>query len=81
MEKYYLNYNNFFEREEYDSIEECMEAVEPAYTQKSITIENKKGECLYLMHWWGVRYDPEVEEEPPYASYGDFGYYSNWVQL
>lgn len=80
MKEFTLNYQTGAGNSEHDTIEEAMQAVAPAYTQKSIIIENKKGNEVARLPWYGVEYDPEEDEEP-FARFGSFGYYGKWVIL
>ncbi len=76
---YTLNYNTGAGNETFETIEEAMAAVDPCYTQMSITIDDSEtGRELYKMPWWGCRHTEDDEDVA--FDFGDYGYYSSWQE-
>jgi len=75
---YELNYGTGAGNSYHETVKEAMEAVEPTYTQLSISIVDEDGNELYALPWWGVAHDIESDGEPPHTDYGKNGYYGQW---
>ncbi|MDL2273306.1 hypothetical protein LJC34_01965 [Oscillospiraceae bacterium OttesenSCG-928-G22] len=76
-----LNYGTGAGDTTHESIEECMEMVDFAYTQTSVYIVDENNCDLWVAQWWGMPYNPEEDDDEPLADFGSFGYYSQWVNL
>ena len=82
--KYTINYHTGAGNEDFDTIEECMKNVSPAYTQQSITIDDEYGNEIMMSEWYGVPHDEDMdddEDNKPIAYFGDFGFFAAWVEL
>jgi len=49
-----------------------------AYTQQDIVILFIDEE-ITRRQWWGVAFDPDVDDSEDPICFGDFGYYSDWT--
>ena len=49
-----------------------------AYTETDIKIFDEDGVLVACREWWGVPYDPEVDDSKSPICFGDYGYYSDW---
>lgn len=77
---YTLNYCTGAGNTKHETIEDAINAAQPTYTQESITIDDEDSHAVMIPRWWGVEYDSQVDENPPLAQFGKFGYYSAWEE-
>jgi len=80
MGKFTLNYHTGAGNTEHDTIDEAMEAVNPTYTQESITIDDEDGNEVLCLEWCSLKWDGDGDEEEPHTDFGDFGYYGQWIE-
>lgn len=83
MGKYYINYNTGAGNEWITgTLEDAQRAADDgaAYTQQPITIEDEHDNEVARRPWWGVAYDPDVDDsaENEIISFGSFGYFGAW---
>lgn len=78
MKNYLINYQNgFTQNVEVQNLEEVKAEVLDgiSYTGCSITIE-LDGEIVSRLNWYGIE---PAEEDEVLVRFGDFGFYSNWI--
>ena len=83
MAKYFIKYHTGAGDEWIEgTLQEAMKTADElaAYTQQSISIEDEAGNEVARRPWWGVKYDPDVDEaaEDEVIQFGDYGYYGAW---
>ena len=80
MEKYYVNYNTGAGNFEFEgTLDDVKKEAEKGicYTQENIEIEDKNGNTVAYLPWYGV--EPE-EDDYITEQFGSFGFYGEWEE-
>lgn len=77
--RYYVNYGTGAGNEYVDgSLEDAKKVAQEglAYTQTDVKIQTEEGEDVAVLSWYGVQ---PKEDDVVIAKFGDYGFYSDWI--
>lgn len=84
-EKYIIDFCNGIKFDFFGTLDEARKEADDkvAYTQEDVKIRNANGVTITLRKWWGTAYDNTIDDaELSYIiDFGNFGYYSNWIEI